>query len=316
MSEMVDKMRGPDSTDTPDWKFDLKLARRKLVKLIVVNEMPFSLVEYGPFREFTASLNPYFGELSRTTIKNECLAAFYEHGSAMKGYFENKCDSRVSLTGDMWTSNQKLGYLCLTCHFISKEWVLHKIIIRFSMLETPHNSVNMFNIVLKSMQEWNLEDKLFSFTLDNASVNGAMVNFLRENLKNKGFLHSEGKLLHFRCATHVLNLIVQDGLREIKNVVNNIRESVKYVKSSQGRVEKFHELVIQEGLLARYKGASVDVMTRWNSTYLMLDAALPLRNAFCALANQDKEYTFAPPLSEWKMAEAVCKLLKMMMTLL
>jgi hypothetical protein len=63
-------------------------------------------------------------------------------------------------------------------------------------------------------------------------------------------------------------------------------------------------------LVARYKGASVDVMTRWNSTYLMLDAALPLRNAFCALANQNKEYTFAPRLSEWKMAEAVCKLLK------
>jgi hypothetical protein len=143
-----------------------------------------------------------------------------------------------------------------------------------------------------------------------------MVNFLRENLKNKGFLHSEGKLLHFRCATHVLNLIVQDYLPQIKNVVNNIRESVKYAKISQGRVEKFRELVIQEGLLDRYKGASVDVMTRWNSTYLMLDAPLPLRNAFCALANQDKEYTFAPPLSEWKMAEAVCKLLKMMMTLL
>jgi hypothetical protein len=37
----------------------------------------------------------------------------------------------------------------------------------------------------------------------------------------------EGKLLHFRCATHVFNLIVQDGLKVIKNVVNNIRESVQ-----------------------------------------------------------------------------------------
>jgi hypothetical protein len=27
------------------------------------------------------------------------------------------------------------------------------------MLETPHNGVAMFNILLKSLQEWNIEDK-------------------------------------------------------------------------------------------------------------------------------------------------------------
>ena len=42
----------------------------------------------------------------------------------------------------------------------------------------------------------------------------------------------------------------------------------------------------------------------------MLEAALPLRNAFSSLENQDRDYTFAPPPSEWKMAEAVCKLLE------
>jgi len=172
----------------------------------------------------------------------------------------------------------------------------------------------MFNVVLKTIQEWNLEDKLFHFTLDNASVNTAMVNLLRDNLKNKGFLPIEGKLLHFRCRTHVLNIIAQDGLREIKPVVNNIRESAKFVKSSQGRIEKFLEIIKQEGLTGKYKSPSVDVTTRWNSTYLMLEAALPLRNAFYSLEKQDKDYTFAPSPSEWKIAEAVCKLLEIFYT--
>ena len=101
----------------------------------------------------------------------------------------------------------------------------------------------MFNVILESIQEWNLEDKLFSFTLDNASVNTAMVNLLRDNLKDKGFLLAKGKLLHFRCGTHVINIIVQEGLREIKNVINNIRESVKFVKSSQTRLENFRDTV-------------------------------------------------------------------------
>nr|XP_051211010.1 uncharacterized protein LOC127328455 [Lolium perenne] len=104
MTEMVDRMGRSDSRD-PNWKYDPKVARRKLVKLIVVNEMPFSLVEYAPFREFTASLNPWFENVSRTTIKNECMDAFNDHGNALRDYFEN-CSSRISLTGDMWTSNR------------------------------------------------------------------------------------------------------------------------------------------------------------------------------------------------------------------
>ncbi|KAM0890972.1 hypothetical protein ACQ4PT_026738 [Festuca glaucescens] len=83
MNDMVTKMGHPDGID-PNWKFNPKLARRKLLKLIVINEMPFSLVEYTPFREFTASLNPWFENISRTTIKNDCVDAFKHHGDAMK----------------------------------------------------------------------------------------------------------------------------------------------------------------------------------------------------------------------------------------
>jgi hypothetical protein len=107
---------------------------------------------------------------------------------------------------------------------------------------------------------------------------------------------------------------VQDGLREIKTAVNNIRESVKFVRSSQGRVEKFLETVIQVGLSSKYKRPIVDVTTRWNSTYLMLEAALPLRAAFSSLDRQDKDYVFAPSTDEWKLAEAMCKLLRVFYT--
>lgn len=71
---------------------------------------------------------------------------------------------------------------------------------------------------------------------------------------------------------------------------------------------------MQEGLAARYKTLTIDVTTRWNSTYLMLEASLPLRNAFSSLEKQDKDYTFAPFPSEWKMVEAICKLLEVFYT--
>ena len=103
MSDMVAKMGRPDALD-PNWKFNPTLARRKLLKMIVINEMPFSLVEYRPFREFTRSLNPWFENISRTTITNDCVDAFKYHGDEMKMRFKESI-SRISLTGDMWTSN-------------------------------------------------------------------------------------------------------------------------------------------------------------------------------------------------------------------
>ena len=54
-----------------------------------------------------------------------------------------------------------------------------------------------------------------------------MMDLLQENLLAKYMLHCNGDLFHVRCATHVLNLIVKDGLEVIDGVITDIRESVK-----------------------------------------------------------------------------------------
>jgi hypothetical protein len=85
---------------------------------------------------------------------------------------------RVSLTADLWTSNQNMGYLCVTCHYIDVEWKLYKRIIKFALVETPHGGKALFNAMLRTLCEWNIEDKIFSITLDNATVNDAFVKAL------------------------------------------------------------------------------------------------------------------------------------------
>ena len=73
-------------------------------------------------------------------------------------------------------------------------------------------------------------------------------------------------------------MIVQDGLKEIGVGVHKIRESVKYVRESQVRKQKFLECVKQVDLDIK-RGVRQDVATRSNSTYLMLDSALYYRRA-------------------------------------
>ena len=73
---------------------------------------------------------------------------------------------------------------------------MHKRIMKFSVVKTPHTGVALFNVILKAIQEWNIEDKIFAITLDNASNNNAMVKPLRKNLLEKHLLYGTGKLLH------------------------------------------------------------------------------------------------------------------------
>ena len=164
-------------------------------------------------------------------MQNDLMAAYHQFRDEHEKFFING-NYRVSLTGDMWTSNQKLGYLCITCHWITSKWKVRHRIIKFCLVETPHDAWNMLCVVQNSIRQWNIENKIFSFIMDNAEVNTKMMKDLRKNLVDRNLLHHEGKLLHIRCAAHVLNLIVQDGLKVMKSVVDNIRESVKYIKSS------------------------------------------------------------------------------------
>jgi hypothetical protein len=128
-------------------------------------------------------------------LKNEITKAFDDHKKSLKELF-GASKSRISLTMDLWTSNQTIGYMVITAHFINDCWKLEKRIIKFNALETPHTGLSMFNMVLKCIRELNFEDKVFAFTLDNASNNGRMVQMLRENLVAKKLLVGEGKFLH------------------------------------------------------------------------------------------------------------------------
>ncbi|KAK2646796.1 hypothetical protein Ddye_021991 [Dipteronia dyeriana] len=99
----------------------------------------------------------------------------------------------------------------------------------------------------------------------------------------------EGKYLHLRCCAHILNLIVSDGLKDLHESVVAIRNAVKYVKSSPSRLAQFKKCVKHEKL-GNNSFVVLDVPTRWNSTYWMLESAVKLRKAFERMEEEDGHY--------------------------
>jgi hypothetical protein len=118
-----------------------------------------------------------------------------------------------------------------------------------------------------------------------------------------------GEFFHIRCCAHVLNIIVQDRIKELGDSVTKIRESVKCVSGSEGRKIKFKDSVKYCGIESS-KGLWLDVPTRWNSTFLMLERAIYYHRAFANLARTDTNYLNYLSNEEWGRVEEICGILR------
>ncbi|XP_028118182.1 zinc finger BED domain-containing protein RICESLEEPER 2-like [Camellia sinensis] len=128
--------------------------------------------------------------------------------------------------------------------------------------------------------------KLLTITFDNASSNNGVINFLKWWTKDRKNTILEHEFLHVKCCAHILNLIVCESLKEIDDSITRIRNIVKYVKSSPSRMAEFKFCVKLERI--EYEGQPcLDVATRWNSTYFMLERALQFQKAFERLEDDD-----------------------------
>uniref|UniRef100_A0A803MRK2 Uncharacterized protein n=1 Tax=Chenopodium quinoa TaxID=63459 RepID=A0A803MRK2_CHEQI len=145
----------------------------------------------------------------------------------------------------------------------------------------------MYAAVLSMLQYWGIDDKIFCFTLDNASSNDRMQDYLKETLLAQDGLLYNGELFHVQCAAHVLNLIVKDGLKVIEHIVEKVRHCVKKVKYSETRKKTFQSCV-SLAKIKETKSLWLDVPTRWNSTYMMLDRAILYREAFREMSEVQK----------------------------
>lgn len=89
--------------------------------------------------------------------------------------------------------------------------------------------------------------------------------------------------MHYRCIAHIINLAVSEALKKLKLSIREVHDMVLTVRSSTKRSEKFKQIqkdMIEEFEIILDKPYELvePVDTRWNSTYLMLERVLMLRD--------------------------------------
>ncbi|GAU23634.1 hypothetical protein TSUD_386230 [Trifolium subterraneum] len=175
-----------------------------------------------------------------------------------------------------------------------------------------HKGFTIGKKIEKCLEEW-LIGKVFTVTVDNASSNDVAITYLKNTISDWNSHPLKGEYMHVRCCAHILNLVVQDGLKDYHSSIRKIRNAVNNVRKSSGRLERF-KTCIKEARIQEKSIVKLDVSTRWNSTYIMLESALKFQKAFKKLSEKCADFVLmqdgCPNNVDWDNARCFVNFLK------
>ncbi|KAG6730214.1 hypothetical protein I3842_01G069000 [Carya illinoinensis] len=221
-------------------KYSEEAVRSAIVEMVIIDELPFRIVEGQGFKKMVRLLEPQFKVPCRVTVVRDGMKLFASEKTKLKKLLKNG-GMRISLTIDSWTSIQNLNYMCLTTHFLDSDWKLQKKIINFCLIPN-HRGDTIGRYVESCLRDWDI-NKIFTVTVDNASSNDTAILYLRHFLTGNVL---GGKYMHIRCCAHIMNLVVNEGLKECNDAITMVRNAVKYVRSSPAILDKFKECAKKE----------------------------------------------------------------------
>lgn len=99
-----------------NYKFSQDKSREDLVDMIIMHAYPFHMVEHKGFLKFLKNLRPQFKLICEKTISADCKIRVEELTTKIRIMIQ-EAPGHLSFTTDLWTSNQNLGYMAVTCMY-------------------------------------------------------------------------------------------------------------------------------------------------------------------------------------------------------
>lgn len=305
--------------------------REAVVKMIIMEDLPFCFADSPYFRALLSMLKPGISIIGKTTVRNDIDKMFDSYKVKIKAKLAG-VTSKISLTGDAWTSKHNLSFLGVTGHYIDENWCLQKFLLCFEAIQGEHSGENLANVLLKCLTDFNLQSKTLCITTDNASNNDTMIATLEEKLGEVEDNIFTLSWCHVRCLAHVINIVCQDVLKGLKALDrknidrfleddNNFCESsfsvlaidkisimIRKIRRSPRQFEKFKQACVLKGLKPLMP--IIDVSTWWNSTYDMLFRSTTYREALKLHALNEGWNSLILTEQDWKSIQFLVEVLK------
>ncbi|GMI65545.1 DAYSLEEPER [Hibiscus trionum] len=287
--------------------FDPERSRLDLARMIILHGYPLAMVEHVGFKVFVKNLQPLFDVVPNSSIELSCVEIYLKEKQRIYDMV-SKLQGRINLAVEMWSSPENSKYVCLTAHYVDDEWKLQKKTLNFLTLDSSHTEDMLSEVIMKCLLDWDIDYKLFAMAFDDCLTNDDIVPRIKDRISENRPRLSNGQLLDVRSAAHILNSIAQDAIEALQVVIQKIRGSFRYVKSSQPILVKFNEIAQQHGI-NNHKSLVLDCPIRWNSTYMMLETAVEYRNVFHHFPDLDPDLALSG--EEWERTSSITSYLKL-----
>lgn len=117
----------------------------------------------------------------------------------------------------------------LTVHYIDSDWNLCNFLLDIIPFANKHTGVNVAKEIIRVLEEFNISTRIIGLTTDNEA---AMLVCGREIADAFDDEISSMNFSHYRCAAHVLNLGVKNGLKTVDNSVMKARKLTNMIRNS------------------------------------------------------------------------------------
>jgi hypothetical protein len=313
---------------------------------VVRRDEPFAAIDYAELRSLFNLAKPGITLPSGHTVKRDIMKYFHELERRVGERLRN-APGRISVTVDAWTSPNTKAFLGITGHYIDDDCAMQSLTLDFVPMPEEHSGEHMCGAFVKACEQRGILDKLQGVTTDNASNMGAFLGCLEEACCERGIKFSKDEqhvrcVSHVmnlavqeflgmlkpqhssansdrgattRTGTNSgRGVATQTGTSsgrgvttqtESESCIAKLHDLVFWIHRSPGRSEWFKDLCNSCGISG--KKVVLDVCTRWNSTYAMIQRACELK----APLSQLMKVADVPQLDseEWVVLEVTSQVL-------
>lgn len=111
--------------------------------------------------------------------------------------------AKLSVALDCWTSPFQQAFMAITGYFIDKDWQYREILLGFEPLHDRHTGANLSAVLLDTLQQHNLVDRVIALTCDNALNNKTLLQSFNEAIDLLD-LPAQLPLVRMPCLAHVI----------------------------------------------------------------------------------------------------------------
>lgn len=238
-----------------------------IVNMVVKDCLPFNIVEGEGFQALMRAAAPLYKVPCRNTVKNNVDQLYDRRFLEFKTKI--KLVEHFSVTTDIWTDTQTRSMLGITLHGVDVGTCnLFSVTLGVVELTERHTAEYISDVLLDTLRTFEVDpEKVVVAVTDNGA------NMV------KAIAMAFGKQRHVPCFAHTLNLVCEVALADplVTKIVEKCRAIVVYGKRHVRFCDELRRLQKQDGVKeGDILKLLLDVKTRWNSTFYMLERLLKM----------------------------------------